>query len=1204
MREARPVRHEPRAARARGSVRRAAPPHADRARDLRRALDARDRGRRGSRRAAPLRRPSARSPRSPRPGAHRAVVCGTAGRFALPGAWLGAKRARVPFVLWTALWAHPRTPAHRRRRSAAARRAVPRCRRRRRVRAARRGLRPRARRAQRARRAAGRRQRVLGRRRWSVERTVPFIAVLVGRASWAKGAAVLLDAWRRSGFGDTAALVLVGAGSGPPRIPAGGAVAFVGPQPPEQVRNFLAAADVCVMPSLRTRDFREPWGLVANEAMNQSTPIIASDEVGAVAGGLVRHERNGLVVPRRRPRGAERRAAAPARRRRAARAARRERAPRRRAVHVRRVGRRLRRGDRLATLSRSMRYPPTTLLLPSALLAGAPRRARLRQDGHQRLHRRRGPVADLHPAGVPRRAEQLPADADQYGNCRDIIARAQEAAATKGSKGARRRSADKARRGTAARTEVLRPARRRAARRRDAGRSGRGARRPRASPPTTPSAPAAPSPRATSASSPRRAPRRTSPRPSSCCSRCCSQERSRSPPSASEALSTPAALDERARAGTLSVPGLQAQPLLTTGLAAILCAVAFAADGGLQLARATPVEIALIVGGGLAVAGLAAAGPAPRAAVGHRAARPAARARRAHGAVDHMGRQPDRRVGRGQPRLRLRRDLRRGGRARARRPAPLGRGARRDHAGRRRHQRLRGPDEDRPRRAERRRAVRAPVRAVRLLEQRRPDGGARGPRPAVARHAAHRPPDAQRARLPGARARPAHDAAVDLARSAGGRGDRRGVLARDGRSRCACAPPRCCCAASTGAGAAAAWAFSQGALSDDRVPLGLRETAGLQLALLVVVLLARADARRPRGRLRRRRAGRRAGARAGGSRPCCSPASRSCPSSPWARMALGDRGLSDSISSRWTSLTDPDARAAVQRRRPPDGRRQRARDATGTRRCRSSATTPAVGVGAGGYATARKRYRGPGANAVRTAHGYGVQTLADLGLAGLAVSLALLAAWLASAAAATGLRPQASRPRPDVLARAHRAADPRGGRARLRRPLARRLDVVRPGERRRRAARRRLGRRSRPARRGGGAPRARQPRRAPARRVARALARRLRGRRSSLLALVARLDGVAAAARRHASRRRRCARSRHGDVDARARAGRRRRATTIRWPSSRCSSSPRSSSRRVTARSRRAPRWRRLCACNRPTPSPGSKLAAVRARSGPRRRPR
>ncbi|MBW3652910.1 MAG: glycosyltransferase [Actinobacteria bacterium] len=96
--------------------------------------------------------------------------------------------------------------------------------------------------------------------------------------------------------GVVAALVLVGVGSGLARYPAGGAVAFVGPQPPEQVRNFLAAADVCVIPSLRTRGFREPWGLVANEAMNQSTPVIASDEVGAVAGGLVRHERNGLVV--------------------------------------------------------------------------------------------------------------------------------------------------------------------------------------------------------------------------------------------------------------------------------------------------------------------------------------------------------------------------------------------------------------------------------------------------------------------------------------------------------------------------------------------------------------------------------------------------------------------------------------------------------------------------------------------------------------------------------------------------------------------------------------------------------------------------------------------------------------------------------------------------------------------------------------------
>ena len=65
---------------------------------------------------------------------------------------------------------------------------------------------------------------------------------------------------------------------------------------PEQVRNFYAAADVLVIPSLATRHFREPWGLVANEAMNQHLPVIATDAVGAAAGGLVRHERNGLVV--------------------------------------------------------------------------------------------------------------------------------------------------------------------------------------------------------------------------------------------------------------------------------------------------------------------------------------------------------------------------------------------------------------------------------------------------------------------------------------------------------------------------------------------------------------------------------------------------------------------------------------------------------------------------------------------------------------------------------------------------------------------------------------------------------------------------------------------------------------------------------------------------------------------------------------------
>ncbi len=67
--------------------------------------------------------------------------------------------------------------------------------------------------------------------------------------------------------------------------------------PPAEVRNFYAGSDVVVVPSVPTRDFREPWGLVVNEAFNQGVPVIATDAVGAVAGGLVRHERTGLVVP-------------------------------------------------------------------------------------------------------------------------------------------------------------------------------------------------------------------------------------------------------------------------------------------------------------------------------------------------------------------------------------------------------------------------------------------------------------------------------------------------------------------------------------------------------------------------------------------------------------------------------------------------------------------------------------------------------------------------------------------------------------------------------------------------------------------------------------------------------------------------------------------------------------------------------------------
>jgi len=111
----------------------------------------------------------------------------------------------------------------------------------------------------------------------------------VGRDAPGKGVGVLLAAWARAALpAPEHALVL----AGPPDRPGA-----IGPQTPEQVRNLLAASRVLVVPSVRTRTFREPWGLVVNEAMHQGTPVIATTEVGAAAGGLVRHGRNGLVVP-------------------------------------------------------------------------------------------------------------------------------------------------------------------------------------------------------------------------------------------------------------------------------------------------------------------------------------------------------------------------------------------------------------------------------------------------------------------------------------------------------------------------------------------------------------------------------------------------------------------------------------------------------------------------------------------------------------------------------------------------------------------------------------------------------------------------------------------------------------------------------------------------------------------------------------------
>jgi glycosyltransferase involved in cell wall biosynthesis len=220
-------------------------------------------------------------------GRYRAVVAGLSGKVALPAAYAGARAGRVPFVLWATIWRHPRTPAH-------ALSYVP--------------LRHIYRRAD-AIATYGPHVSAYVRTKhprgevfeapqsvdvdfWTArtqqpERHGDFQILYAGRLEREKGVDVLAGAWDGDG-------TLVLAGEGPLEIP--GALRR-GKCEAADLRNLYAGSDVVVVPSVPTRDFLEPWGLVVNEAFHQGVPVIATDAVGAAAGGLVRHERTGLVVP-------------------------------------------------------------------------------------------------------------------------------------------------------------------------------------------------------------------------------------------------------------------------------------------------------------------------------------------------------------------------------------------------------------------------------------------------------------------------------------------------------------------------------------------------------------------------------------------------------------------------------------------------------------------------------------------------------------------------------------------------------------------------------------------------------------------------------------------------------------------------------------------------------------------------------------------
>jgi glycosyltransferase involved in cell wall biosynthesis len=125
------------------------------------------------------------------------------------------------------------------------------------------------------------------------------LVVYVGRLAPEKGIPVLLAAWRSLRV--KATLVAIGEGPLSGAVIAAGAgergVRLLSARPRTELPVAYAAAEFSVLPSVPTPRFKEPWGLVGNESMHQARPVIASDAVGAVAGGLVRDGDTGVVVP-------------------------------------------------------------------------------------------------------------------------------------------------------------------------------------------------------------------------------------------------------------------------------------------------------------------------------------------------------------------------------------------------------------------------------------------------------------------------------------------------------------------------------------------------------------------------------------------------------------------------------------------------------------------------------------------------------------------------------------------------------------------------------------------------------------------------------------------------------------------------------------------------------------------------------------------
>ena len=207
------------------------------------------------------------------------------------------------------------------------------------------------------------------------------------------------------------------------------------------------------------------------------------------------------------------------------------------------------------------------------------------------------------------------------------------------------------------------------------------------------------------------------------------------------------------------------------------------------------------------------------------------------------------------------------------------------------------------------------------------------------------------------------------------------------------------------AAAVLAWTFAQPALADDNVSLPARSAVGhrlglvllaaLVVAFLVALILRFARERNPLSATRRRRLG-----------IVALVALALVPLAAVGAGAHSSRGLFGTISHGWYELTTPNAQQ-------PSNSASRL-TATGSMQALYWSYAldvfdahPLTGAGAGAYAVAHQQYMTSPAQALN-AHSYIFQTLADLGLLGLALSLAVAIGWgIAAVRAAGPFRPRA-----------------------------------------------------------------------------------------------------------------------------------------------------------------------------------------------------